>query len=133
MPLRKEDIERIVLWKRVTGFEDVYEISDSGLLRNHRTGRIRKPQSHKDGYQLVVLHHNTRKSSTTIHRLVATHFVENPNNYPMVNHRDLDKANNDHTNLEWCTHLMNMQHAFANRFINSGGHRINPNPPGHSF
>lgn len=46
-----------------------------------------------------------------IHRLVAEAFIPNPNNYPVVNHKDGNKLNNVYTNLEWCSYSHNNQHA----------------------
>ena len=46
-----------------------------------------------------------------IHRLVALHYVDNPNNYEYVNHIDGNKLNNHYTNLEWCTKSYNAIHA----------------------
>ena len=45
-----------------------------------------------------------------IHRLVAEHFLDNPNNLPEVNHKDEDKSNNFVNNLEWCKHKYNMNY-----------------------
>ena len=42
-----------------------------------------------------------------VHRLVATAFIPNPNNYPIVNHKDCNPANNIFTNLEWCSYSYN--------------------------
>lgn len=39
----------------------------------------------------------------TVHRLVALHFIPNPDNLPIINHKDEDKSNNCIGNLEWCT------------------------------
>lgn len=49
-----------------------------------------------------------RKQHKLIHRLVAIAFLQNPSNYSDVNHIDEDKNNNHVTNLQWCTHLYNM-------------------------
>jgi len=47
----------------------------------------------------------------SIHRLVAIHFIPNPDNHPEVNHIDADKSNYSVDNLEWCTRSYNMKHA----------------------
>lgn len=45
---------------------------------------------------------NGKAKHEKIHRLVALAFIDNPNNYPHVNHKDEDKNNNSVSNLEWC-------------------------------
>lgn len=44
-----------------------------------------------------------------IHRLVAQTFLDNPHNYPCVNHIDHNKQNNCVDNLEWCTSKQNAE------------------------
>ena len=50
-----------------------------------------------------------------VHLLVAKAFVPNPFNYPMVNHKDENKANNHFSNLEWCTNKYNIRYSRGKR------------------
>ena len=47
-----------------------------------------------------------------VHRLVAITFVENPNSFTEVNHKDGNKLNNTVNNLEWCTRSQNVKHSY---------------------
>ena len=46
-----------------------------------------------------------------LHRELAIHFIPNPNNLPLINHKDGNKLNNSIDNLEWCDNKHNSQHA----------------------
>ena len=59
--------------------------------------------------------YNVRGKSELVHRLVAEYFVPNPNNYPVVNHKDCNQLNNGVDNLEWCTQRHNVKHCVKNR------------------
>lgn len=98
------------IWLSVKGFENLYEISSSGKIRSKSSGKLYKPYRSANGYYSIFLHNNGRYRFS-IHRLVAEHFIPNPENKPCVNHIDHDRGNDKVENLEWCTHKENMQHA----------------------
>ena len=62
----------------------------------------------------VNLSKNSIQYCKTVHRLVLTTFVENPNNFPHINHKDEDPTNNCLTNLEWCTEEYNHNYGTRN-------------------
>ena len=96
-------------WKTIEGYEQ-YEVSnEQGLVRNKKTGRILK-QWESRGYLQVRLYGDNGKKTCSVHRLVATAFIPNPNNLTDVNHIDENKLNNSVSNLEWLSHGNNVRH-----------------------
>jgi hypothetical protein len=77
-----------------------------------RLGRKLKQQITHDGYLRVELHHKGAAKKHSVHRLVASAFVPNPEGKPQVNHKDGNKTNNTHSNLEWVTQSENQLHAY---------------------
>lgn len=106
-----------VAWLPIEGYVGLYEVSNTGLVksveRSNKTGRsygerilpekILRQTADKDGYKRVSLSKNGIRSCFSVHRLVATAFLDNENNYPVVNHKNEDKTDNNVANLEWCT------------------------------
>lgn len=90
-----------------------YEINEKGEVRNCKNKKIIKPFRNKCGYIYVSLNANGKQKNYRLHRLIAKAFIPNPNNYPYINHIDMNKTNNDISNLEWCTNSQNMKHAYA--------------------
>ncbi|MDM8162442.1 NUMOD4 motif-containing HNH endonuclease [Collinsella intestinalis] len=115
-------------WKPVAGFEGYYEVSDRGRVRScTRTvtmrngvprpikGRVLSQASFngKGHYKAVTLSRGGKQTHAGVHRLVAEAFVQNPMNYPEVNHKDEDKSNNSAENLEWCDRRYNNTYGTA--------------------
>ena len=96
-------------WKTIQD-NSKYEISNFGNVRNIKTKKLLKCGD-RNGYLCFERYTSVTKYRKMVHRLVAIHFVENPNNYPMINHIDANKHNNRFNNLEWCTNQMNIDHA----------------------
>lgn len=107
------------VWKDVIGFEEAYQVSNFGRIKrkertdsNNRTHkeRIMSPSMYSNGYMNVELRMNNKKRRTSVHRLVAEAFIDNPLNLPQINHKDENKANNHVSNLEWCTAQYNIRY-----------------------
>ena len=102
----------------------IYQVSNLGNVRSltrkvntfngFRTaqGKILKPLKTNKGYYRVDLKQHQKDKYILVHRLVAETFIPNPNNYPIVNHKDTNKANNKVDNLEWCTQSHNIKEAY---------------------
>ena len=101
----------------IIGYEWMYCISETGkvisLKRKFARQRELIPNTNRYGYLYVNLVKDKKAKVGMIHRLVAKAFIENPNNYKYVNHKDGNKANNKIGNLEWCTSSQNIVHSFA--------------------
>lgn len=119
------------IWKDVTGFEGLYQVSNIGSVKRvahdtttsnnkilHLYEKKLKPAKLNSGYLFVQLHDCNRKQHLkTVHRLVAQAFIPNPDNLPIVNHKDENKLNNAASNLEWCTHAYNNVYNGVNRRV----------------
>ena len=105
------------IWKDIEGYEGLYQVSNLGRVRsldryvnnNHETKSLKKGRIlvnsilKSTGYLRVSLSREGKFVSKQVHRLVAEAFVSNPNNYPIINHKDENPLNPCADNLEWCT------------------------------
>lgn len=101
------------IWKPIQGFEGLYAVSSKGRVMNLKSGKVMKNNINPNGYAFVALYKgdNTKPKAVTVHKLVATAFIENTDNLPEVNHIDENKINNDVTNLEWVSASQNQRHS----------------------
>lgn len=100
-----------MIWKTIEGTNGEYQVSDTGLVKTTKTGRILRPAVDARGYERICLFKMDRDRRYKVHRLVAMAFIPNPDSFPQVNHKDGNKRNNHVSNLEWITNEENMHHA----------------------
>lgn len=73
-------------------------------------GQIIKQRSDRYGYMKVQFSVGGKTITKRVHRIIAECFLQNPNNYREINHRDNNPLNNTLSNLEWCTHEYNIEY-----------------------
>ena len=95
------------MWKDIPGWENLYQVNELGEVKNLKTNKLVKGDINSSGYYRVCLYNKPKKQRFFRHILVAMLFLDNPNNYKEVNHKDNNKANNSVDNLEWCDRVYN--------------------------
>lgn len=109
-------------WRPIKDFP-MYDVSDSGSVRNRKRGRLIAAHPSRTGYLHVGLYNGEKRINKYVHRLVAEAFLTDCNDSLEVNHIDGVKSNNSVSNLEMCTSSENCIHAYKN------GLRHAPNSP----
>lgn len=87
-------------WKTITDYDN-YQISNLGNVKNKKTNKLLTPYINSSGYYGVQLCKNGKHKNFIIHRLIAIAFIPNPNNYPVIDHKDKNLLNNSLNNLRW--------------------------------
>lgn len=125
------------IWKSVVGYEGLYEVSNFGRVKSlprpklGPCGRIdltrikimRLSRGSRSPYLKVTLKKEGRCKTLKVHRMVAAAYLPNPENKPLVNHKDSDPSFNHVDNLEWCTQQENIDHCWK---YNRGNGRTKP-------
>ena len=107
-------LENNEIWMDIKGYPN-YQISNMGRVWSKKRQIYLKHHKNQKGYHTVCLYAiNGKVKREQVSRLVALHFIPNPNNYPCVNHKDENKDNNKENNLEWCSRSYNINYGTRN-------------------
>ena len=96
------------IWKKHTEYPEI-EVSNYGNIRNSTTKKIRKQSLSSTGYLRVCIKVNGKIKTLRTNRLVASIYVDNPNNYDVVMHLNDIKTDNRAVNLKYGTHSENLK------------------------
>ena len=115
------------VWKDVKGYEGLYQVSSFGRVKRmtkkvYNPGtyggectyreKLLSPYIDSAGYYQILLRNKNKIKRVRVHRIVAEAFIDNPNELPVINHKDGNKLNNNIDNLEWCSQAHNTKEAF---------------------
>lgn len=99
-----------------------YYVTEKGQVYSTRVAHNNKPLKEprlkqayihkKSGYLYMKI---GRSGNGKVHRLVAETYIPNPDNLPIVNHKDGNPLNNNVDNLEWCSQAYNVIHSYIKR------------------
>jgi hypothetical protein len=110
------------VFKDIIGYEGLYQISNRGRVRSLKKEIIKNTGARvvfpkiilkhcfRQGYACVNLFKGKKPRTHNVHRLVAVHFIPNPENKPQVNHINANRADCSILNLEWVTASENAIH-----------------------
>ena len=91
----------------IQSYED-YIIYPDGDIYSKYTNRYLNPRPNKKGYKRIDLYKNGKPKPFSVHRLIALHYIPNPDNKPCVDHIDGNPSNNNIKNLRWVTSQENL-------------------------
>ena len=81
---------------------------ENGRKQTYKSQLIKSSQD-THGYLMVGLYVDKKQKHFLVHRLIANAFIPNPENLPVVNHKNQNTKDNSIKNLEWCTTMYNNQ------------------------
>ena len=100
------------MWKDIKDWEDLYQISDTGLVFSKRMKKLVAQTLTNNSYYKVDLFSRAkgkiRRKSAYVHRLVAEAFIPKVPGKNYVDHIDNNKLNNKASNVQWITNSENV-------------------------
>lgn len=105
------------IWKDIKGYGNKYQVSNTGLVRNKITGRIRKQNMTAKGKLQVSLSEGAISDNFLVNKLVATYFVPNEKDYYYVINKDGNKMNVNADNLEWVETNVNAHKILSKKVV----------------
>ena len=107
-----ENAKNMEIFVDIKGYPG-YQISNLGRVWSAKRNRYMNPVANNSGYlQIKLIAANGKRKGELVHRLVALHFVENPEGKPEVNHINHRRQDNSATNLEWVTKSENNKKSY---------------------
>lgn len=100
----KENLEEFV---DVKDYQGIYKINKNGDIFSVKYNKILNHSQDGRGYYKTSLYKNGKKKTIRLHRLIALHFIPNPDNLPVIDHIDRNRTNNNIKNLRWCSYSDN--------------------------
>lgn len=98
------------VWKRILyeGQPIDYEVSSLGRIKKLGSREVKKLSISGRGYLAIGITVNGVSKRRLVHQLVAEAFLTRPSEKHIVHHKDENKQNNKVTNLEYLTHIRNV-------------------------
>lgn len=93
----------------IKNYEGLYEVSNDGRVYNVKRKKY-LTNVLADRYLIVLLYKKNKRKRYYVHRLVAEAFCKKEEGKDYVNHKDLNRINNNYDNLEWVTSKENRIH-----------------------
>lgn len=96
-------------------------VSPSGKIYKDYGNNMFYPKTNfinkNNGYLYASITYPEGQKQRRVHILVAEAYLPNPNNYPVVLHKDNDKSNPSVNNLEWNTVSVNTKNAYKDNLV----------------